>query len=50
MTIDKIVNKYGYPNADAVMKRGVLVPVHHGMSKEMFERFHQTVDEFVNKI
>ena len=47
--INKRVNKSGYPNSDAVMKRGVLLPVHHGMSEEMFERFHQTVDEFIKK-
>ena len=50
MKIDKIVNKHGYPNADAVMERGVLLPLHHGMSEEMFERFNKTVDEFINQI
>ena len=50
MKVDKIVNKHGYPNADAVMKRGVLLPLHHGMSEEMFERFNKTVKEFINKI
>ena len=50
MKIDKIVNKHGYPNADAVMERGVLLPLHHGMSEEMFERFNKTVDEFIIQI
>jgi CDP-6-deoxy-D-xylo-4-hexulose-3-dehydrase len=50
MKVDKIVNKHGYPNADAIMQRGVLLPLHHGMTEEMFERFNKTVEEFINKI
>ena len=40
----------GYPNSDAVMERGVLLPVHHGMTEEMFARFQATVDEFVESV
>jgi len=40
-------NKNGYPNADAVMERGVLLPLHHGMTDEMFDRLHTTIDEFI---
>lgn len=40
-------NSKGYPNADAVMERAVLLPLHHGMTDEMFERLHNTIDEFV---
>ena len=36
-----------YPNSDAVMERGVLLPVHHGMTDEMFNRLHETIHEFV---
>ena len=36
-----------YPNADAVMERGVLLPLHHGMTVEMFQRLHETIDNFV---
>lgn len=39
----------GYPNSDAIMKRGVLLPLHHGLTEEMFNRFHTTIDEFVSK-
>ena len=42
-------NKHGYPNSDAVMERGVLLPLHHGMTKEMFNRLHLTIEEFINK-
>jgi CDP-6-deoxy-D-xylo-4-hexulose-3-dehydrase len=47
--ITKVVRDSGYPNADAVMERGVLLPLHHGLTNDMFERFHQVVDEFVLK-
>ena len=39
----------GYPNADSVMKRGVLLPLHHGMTEKMFIRFQEVVSEFINK-
>lgn len=45
--ITKVVRAEGYPNADAVMERGVLLPVHHGMTNEMFNRLHATIDEFI---
>ena len=37
----------GYPNSDAVMERGVLLPIHHGLTDEMFKRLHKTIDEFI---
>ena len=40
-------NDNGYPNADAVMERGVLLPLHHGMKDSMFERLHQTIEDFL---
>ena len=42
-------NKGGYPNSDAVMERGVLLPLHHGMTNEMFNRLHVTIEEFIQK-
>ena len=44
-----IISKDGYPNSDAVMERGVLLPLHHGLTDEMFKRFHETVDSFINQ-
>jgi CDP-6-deoxy-D-xylo-4-hexulose-3-dehydrase len=38
----------GYPNADNVMKNGILLPVHHGMTEKMFNRLYETVDSFIN--
>ncbi len=42
-------NKSGYPNSDSVMERGVLLPLHHGMTNEMFNRLHITIEEFIQK-
>ncbi len=38
----------GCPNADNVMKNGVLLPVHHGLTKEMLSRFRSVIKEFIN--
>ena len=46
--IDKRVSLDGYPNSDAVMERGVLLPVHHGMTDEMFDKLHLTIKDFIN--
>ena len=45
--INKRIRKEGYPNADNVMERGVLLPVHHGMSDAMYERLHYHIDKFI---
>jgi hypothetical protein len=29
------------------MERGVLLPIHHGLTEDMFQRFHATITEFV---
>ncbi len=47
--INKKVSKNGYPNADRVMKNGVLLPLHHGMSESMFKRLHETIQELIKK-
>ena len=46
--IQKIVSNEGYPNADRIMKQGVLLPLHHGMTESMFERFHSTIKDFMS--
>ena len=45
--IKKRTSKYGYPNSDNIMKNGVLLPVHHGMTKSMFKYFHHTIKDFI---
>jgi len=47
--IEKKVSSDGYPNADAIMERGILLPLHHGMTNKMFERFHSVVNTFVKE-
>jgi CDP-6-deoxy-D-xylo-4-hexulose-3-dehydrase len=47
--IDKRVKPSGYPNADSIMERGVLLPLHHGLTEDMFSRLHETIDEFMRK-
>ena len=38
-----------YPNSDKVMRDGVLLPLHHGLTKEMFDRLHETIDTFIKQ-
>ena len=45
-----IAKKNGYPKSDYIMKNGVLLPVHHGMTDEMFFRLHETIEEFLRTI
>lgn len=45
--ITKRVLSGGYPNADNVMERGVLLPLHHGLTEPMFSRLHTTIEEFL---
>ena len=45
--IEKREDPEGYPNSDAVMERSVLLPLHHGMTDEMFDRLHRTIDDFI---
>lgn len=37
-----------FVNADNVMKNGVLLPVHHGLTDEMFVRLHKTIEDFID--
>lgn len=43
------VTKKGVPNADDVMRHGILLPIHHGLTEEMFKRLHSTIEEFIDK-
>ena len=47
--IDKVVVKDGYPNADYVMRHGILLPLHHGLTDEMFNKLHSTIELFLHK-
>jgi len=46
--IEKKVASLGYPNADNIMERSVLLPLHHGLTESMFSRLHETIEEFLS--
>lgn len=39
----------GYPEADKVMRNGILLACHHGLTKQMIRHIHKSIDEFVEK-
>ena len=42
-------NKNGYPEADKVMKNGILLACHHGLTKKMMKHIHKSIDQFILK-
>ena len=46
--IEKRITSKGLLNADSIMERGVLLPLHHGMTDKMFDRLHNVISEFLN--
>ncbi|MBY0377943.1 MAG: aminotransferase class I/II-fold pyridoxal phosphate-dependent enzyme [Gammaproteobacteria bacterium] len=40
----------GYPNADQVMRGGILMGCHHGLTDEMVAHMHHTFEKFVEQI
>ncbi len=40
-------NKNGYPEADKVMKNGILLACHHGLTSKMIKHIHKSIDEFI---
>ena len=47
--INKKISEYGYENSNLIMKQGVLLPVHHGLTEGMFIRLHKTINDFLSK-
>lgn len=45
--IKRVESSNGYPNADQVMRGGILLGCHHGMTEEMLAHIHQSFEEFV---
>ena len=37
----------GYPKADNVMKNGILIGCHHGLTKQMISHMHNSIEEFI---
>ncbi|MDC3034370.1 DegT/DnrJ/EryC1/StrS family aminotransferase [Candidatus Pelagibacter sp.] len=42
-------NKNGYPEADKVMKNGILLACHHGLTAKMMKHIHKSIDQFILK-
>ena len=42
-------NKNGYPEADKVMKNGILLACHHGLTAKMIKHIHKSIDQFMLK-
>ena len=42
-------DKNGYPEADKVMKNGILIACHHGLTHKMISHIHNSIDEFLSK-
>jgi CDP-6-deoxy-D-xylo-4-hexulose-3-dehydrase len=42
-------SRKGYPEADKVMKNGILIACHHGLTKKMMSHIHNSIDEFILK-
>ena len=40
----------GYPEADKVMRGGVLLACHHGLSDEMIQHMYSSVDLFISRL
>ena len=47
--IKAVKDKNGYPEADKVMKNGILIACHHGLTKKMINHIHNSIDEFLLK-
>jgi CDP-6-deoxy-D-xylo-4-hexulose-3-dehydrase len=47
--IKKRVAKGGYPIADRVMTRGILLANHHGLTDDMISHLHESVDLFIQQ-
>ena len=47
--IKAIKDKKGYPEADKVMRNGILLACHHGLTKKMVNHIHNSIDEFLLK-
>tara|TARA_X000000950_G_C13819716_1_gene621368 strand:- start:155 stop:883 length:729 start_codon:yes stop_codon:yes gene_type:complete len=42
-------DKSGYPEADKVMRNGILIACHHGLSKKMLNHIHRSIEVFIKK-
>ena len=48
--INRRESAHGYPNTDQVMRGGILLGCHHGLTSEMIAHIHNSFEEFAKKI
>ncbi|MEK7172585.1 MAG: DegT/DnrJ/EryC1/StrS family aminotransferase [Patescibacteria group bacterium] len=46
--IKKRISRDGYENADNVMRGGILLACHHGLTEEIFEYMHEVLSKFLD--
>ncbi len=42
-------DKRGYPESNKVMKNGILIACHHGLTKQMINHIHSSIDLFIKE-
>ena len=47
--VKHISSPKGFKNSDIIMERGVLLPIHHGLTSDMIDRLHEVIDNFIKK-
>ncbi len=47
--IQRKENTQGYPNADRVMKGGMLIGCHHGLEQNMINHMHNSIEQFIRQ-
>lgn len=48
--VNYIGNPDDFVNADRIMKHGMLLACHHGLTEEMMNHIHSSIAEFINQI
>lgn len=48
--IEKSIDEDGYPVADRVMTRGILIACHHGLDQTMIDHIYSSFEEFVKSL
>lgn len=46
--IKRVESKIGYPESDKVMKNGILIGCHHGLTEKMLDHLKKSIDIFIS--
>ena len=47
--VNYVGNPDDFPNADRVMKQGILLACHHGLTDEMIDHLYSSIDLFISE-